>query len=721
MAFDRRSGARSGGREDSGSTASVPGKATLTERLVAPATTSPSPRSEPASTGGQPTLESPRASIESLFGGHVVQQARSPSGAEVLPAAVQAHPTPRDQREHDPRSAHDVRSAAARGLETPSTSMPHAAAIQRSFGSEHDVSGVQAHVGGAASEACHDMNATAFAAGNHVAFASAPDLHTAAHEAAHVVQQARGVNLYEGVGEAGDGYEHHADAVADRVVAGQTAADLLSSGPLSNVPAGGRGGTGVQRKIAVPIVQMDKPAPTPAPAPGVTPPSPPPPSSPEPNTPLVAEIKKAIASNAGAAVLRKLRDTTSATKDEQQAIIAAIDGAGKTVLSDDDKWLAKRLLTGNTADPKAAAADEVTQFTDPDPDPDPGTKTPIQTEVHFVAGRTNRRALVIGGVHGSEPEGSVVVQQLVEALKNAKRKPLFTVVLVPRLIDKSRQDPHPKSPNSPYREVDDKTAKGSAGATSKGTTSEGNIEVEPNRNFQLPGKSYDTYKKEGHLTFWDKESSSVRAPVDKAHDQGKAVASEKMLPENRILEHLIERFQPERLASIHQHKLPGRRGDGPGVFVDPRRPANKLSADDGVDQNDHALTPEGKEDDQLAEAMRDAVQQGAEAKGIRKTGSDPLAGNDVPQPGEKKKRKLPPTVHYRTDAHAEGNSLGDWAPVEVKEGGAGDRPAIGTFTIELPQYKKDDKAQADALAKLEVIDVDMLLNVFLEGPSTGAP
>jgi hypothetical protein len=39
------------------------------------------------------------------------------------------------------------------------------------------------------------------------------------------------VNLYGGVGTAGDVYERHADAVADRVVAGQSAADLLSSGP----------------------------------------------------------------------------------------------------------------------------------------------------------------------------------------------------------------------------------------------------------------------------------------------------------------------------------------------------------------------------------------------------------------------------------------------------------------------------------------------------------
>lgn len=71
------------------------------------------------------------------------------------------------------------------------------------------------------------MGAEAFATGNHVAFASPPDLHTAAHEAAHVVQQRAGVHLKGGVGEIGDTYERNADEVADRVVQGQSAHDLL--------------------------------------------------------------------------------------------------------------------------------------------------------------------------------------------------------------------------------------------------------------------------------------------------------------------------------------------------------------------------------------------------------------------------------------------------------------------------------------------------------------
>jgi len=71
------------------------------------------------------------------------------------------------------------------------------------------------------------MGAKAFATGSHVAFRGSPDLHTTAHEAAHVVQQRGGGQLAGGVGQSGDRYEQHADAVADAVVAGRPAEGLL--------------------------------------------------------------------------------------------------------------------------------------------------------------------------------------------------------------------------------------------------------------------------------------------------------------------------------------------------------------------------------------------------------------------------------------------------------------------------------------------------------------
>ena len=123
----------------------------------------------------------------------------------------------------------DVREAAAEGVNGAGSRLPHADEIQQSFGPDRDVSTIQAHTGGGAAAACDMVGGQAFASGNNVAFRdSAPSLHTAAHEAAHVMQQRGGVQLKGGVGEAGDTHERHADAVADRVVRGESAADLLS-------------------------------------------------------------------------------------------------------------------------------------------------------------------------------------------------------------------------------------------------------------------------------------------------------------------------------------------------------------------------------------------------------------------------------------------------------------------------------------------------------------
>jgi hypothetical protein len=131
----------------------------------------------------------------------------------------------------------EVRAAAGQGLSAPGGRLPHLDAIQRSFG-HHDVRGVTAHVGGAARDANRALGSHGYATGDHVAFAETPSLFLAAHEAAHVVQQRAGVHLSSAVGQVGDSYEQNADAVAARVVAGESAVDLL--GPATSAsPANG--------------------------------------------------------------------------------------------------------------------------------------------------------------------------------------------------------------------------------------------------------------------------------------------------------------------------------------------------------------------------------------------------------------------------------------------------------------------------------------------------
>ncbi|MFT7581953.1 MAG: hypothetical protein ACI9MR_003634 [Myxococcota bacterium] len=140
-------------------------------------------------------------------------------------------------------AAGDVHQAAAHGIAGGGGSLPHLESIQQSFGG-HDVSGISAHVGGKATEASKAMGAEAYATGNSVAFGEAPSLHTAAHEAAHIVQQRAGVSLSGGVGSVGDRYENHADAVADKVVKGESA-----SGLLNEMSGGAKSGGAVQQRV----------------------------------------------------------------------------------------------------------------------------------------------------------------------------------------------------------------------------------------------------------------------------------------------------------------------------------------------------------------------------------------------------------------------------------------------------------------------------------------
>jgi hypothetical protein len=156
--------------------------------------------------------------------------------------------------------AADVQQAASHGVSGPGGALPHAERIQQAFGA-YDVGQVQAHTDQAAADGSAAMGAEAYATGEHVAFGGAPDLHTAAHEAAHVVQQRAGVSLAGGVGQAGDRYEQHADAVADAVVAGASAEPLLGEmggGAAGGGAAGACGGqrASVQRKETPP---EDKP------------------------------------------------------------------------------------------------------------------------------------------------------------------------------------------------------------------------------------------------------------------------------------------------------------------------------------------------------------------------------------------------------------------------------------------------------------------------------
>ncbi len=135
----------------------------------------------------------------------------------------------------------DVHAAAAHGTSGTPQQLPYLAEIQRAFG-RHDVTNIKAYIDASAAQGAKAMGARAYATGDRIAFAGAPDLHTAAHEAAHVVQQRAGVQLQGGVGRVGDSYEQNADAVAELVVAGKSAEALLGPAPGEEPAKQGGGG-----------------------------------------------------------------------------------------------------------------------------------------------------------------------------------------------------------------------------------------------------------------------------------------------------------------------------------------------------------------------------------------------------------------------------------------------------------------------------------------------
>jgi Domain of unknown function (DUF4157) len=140
----------------------------------------------------------------------------------------------------------DMHQLAKKGIVGNAGPLPYLDQIQQSFGPRHDLSRVKAYVGSEAAVAARRMAAEAYATGDQVAFAVVPNLQVAAHEAAHVIQQRKGIQLKDGVGESGDPHEQHADAVADTVVRGVSAESLLDR--MAQTSAGHAGLPSVQRQ-----------------------------------------------------------------------------------------------------------------------------------------------------------------------------------------------------------------------------------------------------------------------------------------------------------------------------------------------------------------------------------------------------------------------------------------------------------------------------------------
>jgi hypothetical protein len=211
----------------------------------------------------------------------------------------------------------------------------------------------------------------------------------------------------------------------------------------------------------------------------------------------------------------------------------------------DDLWVAQRIRKGELGKttgqfgPKAAGK---------------AVQRPI--EAFFFRGSTDRRALVIAGVHGTERQGIEVARDLIHDLQSGP-PPVFTAIIVPRLFPDNAE----AFPGNPV---------GAKGSRESGPTP-------TNRNFPSPSEDL---------------AAATAAGGGKAVDASKDAKGKRtreILPENQLLLQLIEKFHPERILSIHGTSGPG----SAGVFYDPRslRPDEMKAARDWARGNAYMQIP----------------------------------------------------------------------------------------------------------------------------------
>jgi hypothetical protein len=190
---------------------------------------------------------------------------------------------------------------------------------------------------------------------------------------------------------------------------------------------------------------------------------------------------------------------------------------------------------------------------------------------------------------------------------------------------------------------------------------------DPNRNFPAVGQTLAQATAAGK----GKPIDTQRRPIE---------------PENVILIDLIERFQPERIASVHGHGEPAKPVHGldmPGIFVDPR-----------------TTSPEAKSEDQ---ALTLRMAKAANSKGVR------VPGNWLGDPAE--------TSEYPPNAPklSKGVSLGGYGPTA-----AGARPAMTTITVEVYGDANSDKSDDGAARKNELESLASVIQDLFLGPPAEA-
>lgn len=375
----------------------------------------------------------------------------------------------------------------------------------------------------------------------------------------------------------------------------------------------------------------------------------------------LAEARDAEEARQKALFFDRLRSLSPSTDPGLRAEIEARFSPGT-----DDRWLAETILR-NGPEPRWSLADitkrqrlaMANSWT-----PEPGNIRAVlgtgshTVEAFYFRGTSDRRALIIGGVHGSEPGGVEVVNDLLSIMRRPNAPmPFFSVIIVPELFSANVHSSRP---------LEERRASGiNVKAIVSGHT--GTVRSpDPNRQFPTVGADPASNSKLGCVI--DNQQRCIE-------------------PENLVLLDLVNRFQPERVANVHGSSntssdtaklLKG----GPSITTDPR-PGHEA------------------EDDALALSMATEAQR----LGVR------IPANFMGKPGLQ-------TTRYPTEKAPKmsvGVTLGQWGSHATPT-----RPAMNIILIETFGNTTSTSASVDeaqrASRRIELMNLAQILRDFFLAP-----
>jgi hypothetical protein len=253
-------------------------------------------------------------------------------------------------------------------------------------------------------------------------------------------------------------------------------------------------------------------------------------------------------------------------------------------------------------------------------------------EVYYFPGISNKKAMVVGGIHGSELPSIEIAKRIIRELSKGGM-PYYNVVVVPCLFP----DNAVMAARAGVKRLED----------NKGRYSHDEA-VDPNRQMPLLGKAFH---------------------ADEPYDaNGRLIENE-----NQILLQLIQSYLPDRIVNLHSIKDFSKAG----IFADPRTDCNGIA--------------QGFETDSLlAITMAQFIARNDGIIPGNHLGKVPTAlyFNDpqVVAAGQWQQRNLHGS--QLPNKRGQGASLGSWASTAVCDAEAEHyRPAIRLFTIEFPGYK----------------------------------